>query len=159
MLQGDGWAGYTPNEFDTFTRLARPVITAVGNDARPSRMAGEQEMLLGDPAGTVLPRTDYQRAAEGSAAGNCWSKNPLISGLHSTRPRGSRAKHTRCSQTFTRAAATSAGLVRRVGEPLTGGHSVGPRQPFTFILSPRPLVCRLTTRWVTPITGARPADE
>jgi thiamine pyrophosphate-dependent acetolactate synthase large subunit-like protein len=68
LLYGDGSAGYSLAEFDTFARHGLAVIAVVGNDARWSQIAREQVELLGDPVGTVLAHADYHRAAEGLGA-------------------------------------------------------------------------------------------
>ncbi|MFN8440332.1 MAG: thiamine pyrophosphate-binding protein [Caldilineaceae bacterium] len=65
LLYGDGAAGYSLAEFDTFARHQVPVIAIVGNDASWSQIAREQVEILGTPLGTELVRTDYHRVAEG----------------------------------------------------------------------------------------------
>lgn len=65
ILYGDGSAGYTIAEFDTFVRHDIPVIAVVGNDACWSQIAREQVEILGDDVGCPLARTDYHRVAEG----------------------------------------------------------------------------------------------
>ena len=68
VVYGDGSVGYSLAEFDTFVRHGIGVIALVGNDAGWTQIAREQVEVLHDDVGTVLARTDYQRAAEGSAA-------------------------------------------------------------------------------------------
>ena len=65
ILYGDGSAGYSLSEFDTFVRHGVPVIAVVGNDASWSQIAREQVELLHDDVGTVLAHTDYERVAAG----------------------------------------------------------------------------------------------
>ena len=65
LLYGDGSAGYSLAEVDTFVRHGLPVIALVGNDAAWMQIAREQVEILGDDVGTALRRTDYHRAAEG----------------------------------------------------------------------------------------------
>jgi len=65
LVYGDGAAGYTLQEFDTFVRHGLPVIAVVGNDAGWTQIAREQVEILGDDCGTVLRRTDYHVVAEG----------------------------------------------------------------------------------------------
>jgi thiamine pyrophosphate-dependent acetolactate synthase large subunit-like protein len=65
ILYGDGSAGYSLAEFDTFARHGLPVIAVVGNDAGWTQIAREQIAVLHDDVGTVLARTDYHRVAEG----------------------------------------------------------------------------------------------
>jgi acetolactate synthase-1/2/3 large subunit len=68
ILYGDGSAGYSLAEFDTFVRHGIPVIAVVGNDASWSQIAREQVETLGDEVGTVLSHSDYQRVVEGFGA-------------------------------------------------------------------------------------------
>jgi acetolactate synthase-1/2/3 large subunit len=80
VLYGDGSAGYSLAEFDTFVRHALPVIAVVGNDARWSQIAREQVELLGDAVGTGLAHSDYHRVVEGfGAAGFLVSDPELVS--------------------------------------------------------------------------------
>jgi acetolactate synthase-like protein len=65
LLYGDGAAGYSLAEFDTFVRHGIPVVAVVGNDAGWTQIAREQVEVLRDDVGTVLARTDYHRVAEG----------------------------------------------------------------------------------------------
>jgi acetolactate synthase-like protein len=68
ILYGDGSAGYSLAEADTFVRHRIPVIAVVGNDAGWTQIAREQVELLKDDVGTVLAPTDYHRVAEGFGA-------------------------------------------------------------------------------------------
>ncbi len=65
LIYGDGSAGYSLAEFDTFARHGLGVIAIVGNDASWAQIARDQVDLLQDDVGTVLARTDYDRVAEG----------------------------------------------------------------------------------------------
>ena len=65
LIYGDGSAGYSLAEFDTFVRHQIPIIAVVGNDACWSQIAREQVEMLKDEVGTVLAHTDYHRVAEG----------------------------------------------------------------------------------------------
>ncbi|MEZ4869047.1 MAG: thiamine pyrophosphate-binding protein [Caldilineaceae bacterium] len=65
LLYGDGSAGYSLAEFDTFARHNVPVIAVVGNDAAWSQIAREQVEILGTPLGTELAHTDYHQVAAG----------------------------------------------------------------------------------------------
>ena len=65
LIYGDGAAGYSVAEFDTFVRHGTPVIAVVGNDAGWTQIAREQvEILQDDVACTLLP-TDYHAVAAG----------------------------------------------------------------------------------------------
>ncbi len=64
ILYGDGAAGYSIQEFDTFARHGIPVIAVIGNDACWSQIYRDQVEILGDPVGTLLEYSDYQRVAE-----------------------------------------------------------------------------------------------
>jgi acetolactate synthase-1/2/3 large subunit len=68
ILFGDGSAGYSLSEFDTFVRHQIPVLAVVGNDAGWTQIAREQIEMLKDDVGTVLRFTDYHAVAEGFGA-------------------------------------------------------------------------------------------
>jgi len=68
LIYGDGSAGYSIAEFDTYVRHGLPVIAVVGNDGSWQQIARDQVTLLGDDVGTVLGRSDYHRVAEGFGA-------------------------------------------------------------------------------------------
>ncbi|MCB0254320.1 MAG: thiamine pyrophosphate-binding protein [Anaerolineae bacterium] len=65
IIYGDGSAGYSLSEFDTFVRHNVPVTALVGNDASWAQIAREQTEIFGDDVATVLAHTDYHRVAEG----------------------------------------------------------------------------------------------
>ncbi len=68
ILYGDGSAGYSLSEFDTFVRHGIPVIAVVGNDAAWMQIAREQVEILGDDVATVLAPTNYHCVVEGFGA-------------------------------------------------------------------------------------------
>ncbi len=63
ILYGDGSAGYSLAEFDTFARHGIPITALVGNDASWQQIARDQVAILGDDVGTVLAYTDYDQVA------------------------------------------------------------------------------------------------
>ncbi len=65
LIYGDGAAGYSLAEIDSFVRHRLPVLAVVGNDASWAQIAREQVELLGDDVGTRLLRSDYDTVAEG----------------------------------------------------------------------------------------------
>jgi thiamine pyrophosphate-dependent acetolactate synthase large subunit-like protein len=65
LFYGDGAAGFSLMEFDTFVRHRLPVIAVVGNDAGWWQIAREQVEILKDDVATKLERTDYHTVAEG----------------------------------------------------------------------------------------------
>ncbi|UCD81594.1 MAG: hypothetical protein JSW26_09285 [Desulfobacterales bacterium] len=65
LIYGDGAAGFSLQEFDTFVRHKVPVIAVVGNDACWSQIARDQGTIFGDDVATVLRHSDYHRVAEG----------------------------------------------------------------------------------------------
>jgi acetolactate synthase-1/2/3 large subunit len=68
IVYGDGSAGYSIAEFDTFVRHGLPVVAVVGNDASWGQIARDQVHLLRDDVGTTLARTAYHTVAEGFGA-------------------------------------------------------------------------------------------
>ncbi len=68
LLYGDGSAGYSIPEFDTFVRHQVGVIAVVGNDASWAQIARDQVDLLGDDVACNLLPTDYHKVAEGFGA-------------------------------------------------------------------------------------------
>ncbi len=68
LLYGDGSAGYSVAEFDTFVRHGVPVIALVGNDASWAQIARDQVEILGDDVGTTLRPSDYHQVAQGFGA-------------------------------------------------------------------------------------------
>ncbi len=68
LLYGDGSAGYSLVEFDTFVRHTIPLVAVVGNDAGWTQIAREQVEILHDDVATVLAYSDYDRVAGGFGA-------------------------------------------------------------------------------------------
>ncbi|MCH9651318.1 MAG: thiamine pyrophosphate-binding protein [Deltaproteobacteria bacterium] len=68
ILYGDGSAGYSLAEFDTFVRHGVPVIAIVGNDACWMQIYREQIEVLKDDVGCMLARTPYGQVVEGFGA-------------------------------------------------------------------------------------------
>ncbi|MBK8900986.1 MAG: thiamine pyrophosphate-binding protein [Anaerolineaceae bacterium] len=65
LLYGDGSAGYSLAEFDTFARHGVALIAVVGNDASWAQIARDQVEILGTPLGTELAQTSYHVVAQG----------------------------------------------------------------------------------------------
>lgn len=65
ILWGDGSSAYSLAEFDTFVRHGLAPIALIGTDALWAQIARDQTELLGDPVGTVLRDTSYEKVAEG----------------------------------------------------------------------------------------------
>ena len=63
LIWGDGAAGFSLIEIDSFVRHGIGLIAVVGNDASWTQIAREQVKMLGDDVGTVLARSDYHRVA------------------------------------------------------------------------------------------------
>ncbi len=63
LIYGDGAAGFSMLEIDTFARHGLPVIAVIGNDAGWTQIARDQITLLKDDVGTVLARSDYEKVA------------------------------------------------------------------------------------------------
>ena len=68
LLYGDGAAGFSLFEFDTFVRHELPVIAVVGNDAGWTQILRDQLEWLGDDTGCRLRHTAYHEVARGFGA-------------------------------------------------------------------------------------------
>lgn len=65
LLYGDGAAGYSLIELDSFVRHGVPVIAVVGNDAGWTQITREQAEIFADDTATVLRYNNYHQVAEG----------------------------------------------------------------------------------------------
>lgn len=63
ILFGDGAAGYSLAELDTFVRHGIPVIAVIGNDAGWTQIWRDQFAILGDDVATVLRHSAYHDVA------------------------------------------------------------------------------------------------
>lgn len=68
IVYGDGSAGYSITEFDTFTKLGLKVCALVGNNGSWAQVAREQVTLLGADTATVIPRSNYHLIAKSFGA-------------------------------------------------------------------------------------------
>ncbi|MCE7736081.1 MAG: thiamine pyrophosphate-binding protein [Candidatus Heimdallarchaeota archaeon] len=68
LFYGDGSAGYSLSEFDTFVRHDIPIIAVVGNDASWEQIARGQIAFFKNPLGTTLNYTDYHKVVAGFGA-------------------------------------------------------------------------------------------
>ncbi|TXT59850.1 MAG: Acetolactate synthase [Promethearchaeota archaeon] len=68
LIYGDGAAGYSIAELDTFIRHELPIIAVIGNDAGWTQIERDQVKYLKDPVGTTLKFTDYHQVARGYGA-------------------------------------------------------------------------------------------
>jgi acetolactate synthase-like protein len=73
LFYGDGAAGFSMLEFDTFARHNVPVIAVVGNDAGWTQILRDQEVILGSDVACTLTHMDYHMVAEA-----CGCKGILI---------------------------------------------------------------------------------
>jgi acetolactate synthase-like protein len=64
ILYGDGSAGYSLQEFDTFVRHGMGVIAVIGNDGGWTQIARDQVEILGDDVATLLRRNEYHSIAQ-----------------------------------------------------------------------------------------------
>jgi acetolactate synthase-1/2/3 large subunit len=76
IIYGDGSAGYSVAEFDTFVRHQVPIIALVGNDASWAQIAREQVNIFGDDVGATLRHSDYDRVAAGFGGTGCRIEDP-----------------------------------------------------------------------------------
>lgn len=65
IVWGDGAAGFSLMEFDTFVRHNVPVIGLIGNDAGWTQIERDQVTILGDDVACRLAYTDYDVIARG----------------------------------------------------------------------------------------------
>ncbi len=63
IIYGDGSAGYSLMEYDTFKRFNLPVISVIGNDACWSQIARDQVEILNSDCAMNLAYSDYQMIA------------------------------------------------------------------------------------------------
>ncbi|HHO50048.1 MAG TPA: thiamine pyrophosphate-binding protein [Deltaproteobacteria bacterium] len=68
LLWGDGAAGFSLMELDTFARHGLPVISVIGNDAGWTQILRDQEPILGDDVACRLTHMDYHVVADGCGA-------------------------------------------------------------------------------------------
>jgi thiamine pyrophosphate-dependent acetolactate synthase large subunit-like protein len=68
LLYGDGAAGYSIAEFDTFVRHNIPIISIIGNDGGWTQIQRDQIKYLGDDVATTLKHNDYHIVAKGYGA-------------------------------------------------------------------------------------------
>jgi acetolactate synthase-like protein len=68
LLYGDGAAGFSLLEFDTFARHGIGVIGVIGNDAGWTQILRDQAVILGDDVACVLADTAYHTIAQGCGA-------------------------------------------------------------------------------------------
>ncbi len=64
LLYGDGAAGFSLMEQDTFVRHGLPVISVIGNDAGWTQILRDQVVILEDDVACCLAYTDYHLVAE-----------------------------------------------------------------------------------------------
>ncbi|WP_428262680.1 thiamine pyrophosphate-binding protein [Haliangium sp.] len=76
LLYGDGAAGFSVIEFDTFVRHGAAVIAVVGNDAGWTQIERDQIEILGDDIGCRLAYTDYHRIAEACGGAGLLLEDP-----------------------------------------------------------------------------------
>eukprot|EP00698_Gefionella_okellyi_P001515 TRINITY_DN1144_c0_g1_i1.p1 TRINITY_DN1144_c0_g1~~TRINITY_DN1144_c0_g1_i1.p1 ORF type:complete len:646 (-),score=181.90 TRINITY_DN1144_c0_g1_i1:867-2804(-) len=65
LIYGDGSAGYSVAEYDTFVRHKLPVISIVGNDAGWTQIARDQIVRFKDDVACTLTYNDYHTVAQG----------------------------------------------------------------------------------------------
>ncbi len=87
LIYGDGAAGYSIVEFDTFVRHDVPIIAVIGNDAGWTQISREQVEYLKDDVGTVLTYNDYHLVAEGYGGKGLFldSKKKIEETLHNAK--------------------------------------------------------------------------
>ncbi|MEZ4320102.1 MAG: thiamine pyrophosphate-binding protein [Myxococcota bacterium] len=76
LIYGDGAAGFSIMEFDSFVRHGLPVIAVVGNDGCWTQILRDQIVILEDDVGCMLTRMDYHEVAKGCGARGILVKDP-----------------------------------------------------------------------------------
>ena len=76
LLYGDGAAGYSIAEFDTFVRHDIPIISIIGNDGGWTQIQRDQVKYLGDDVATTLKHNDYHIVAKGYGAEGLFVNDP-----------------------------------------------------------------------------------
>ncbi len=64
IIYGDGSAGYSMIEYDTFNRFNLPIVSVIGNDACWSQIARDQVEILGSDCALNLDYSEYQMIAQ-----------------------------------------------------------------------------------------------
>lgn len=75
IIYGDGSAGYSLMEYDTFVRHNLPVISVIGNDACWSQIARDQVEFLKSDCAMNLAYSDYQNIGQAFGAGGARVEN------------------------------------------------------------------------------------
>jgi thiamine pyrophosphate-dependent acetolactate synthase large subunit-like protein len=68
IIYGDGSAGYSLTEFDTFKKFGLKICGIIGNNGSWEQIAREQAVMLGASTATVLPHSDYHLIAKAFGA-------------------------------------------------------------------------------------------
>jgi acetolactate synthase-1/2/3 large subunit len=76
LLYGDGAAGFSLMEMDTFARHGLGVIAVVGNDAGWTQIARDQVEILGDDVATGLAPMAYHQVGEGCGGRGIYVDKP-----------------------------------------------------------------------------------
>ena len=76
IVWGDGSAGYSIAEFDTYARHGVPVIALVGNDACWTQIEREQTPMFGASTATMLAYRAYDEIAQGYGGVGMLVKDP-----------------------------------------------------------------------------------
>jgi thiamine pyrophosphate-dependent acetolactate synthase large subunit-like protein len=71
IIYGDGSAGYSLMEYDTFKKYGLKVGAIIGNNGSWEQIARDQVEILGRDTASTLPRSDYQEVARAFGADGC----------------------------------------------------------------------------------------
>lgn len=72
IIYGDGAAGFSLMEFDTFARHKVPIVAVVGNDSCWTQIEREQVPMFASDVSTVLEYCAYDKVAQGlGGVGKC----------------------------------------------------------------------------------------
>ena len=81
IIYGDGAAGYSLVEYDTFKRHNLNIVSIIGNDACWSQILREQIEILKDDVACKLEYSEYQKIGEAFDCKGYISKNNQGMGL------------------------------------------------------------------------------
>jgi len=93
LLWGDGAAGYSIAEVDSFNRHGAPVISLIGNDACWGQIERDQTVWFGSPVSCNIDYLKYETVVEGYGGTGCCISAPDSAEIAQTIAQARRALH------------------------------------------------------------------